>query len=136
MKIYNLGSLNVDYVYQVEHFVGPGETLSSSNMQIFPGGKGLNQSIALACAGMRPIHGAVSGSSGSFLIQKMQSAGVIVDRIKNVDAPSGHAIIQVDRNGQNCILLYGGTNLILNAEYINDFWRMQNPEIFWCYKMR
>ena len=121
MKIYNLGSLNVDYVYQVDHFVGPGETLSSSSMQVFPGGKGLNQSIALANAGMRPIHGAVSGSSGDFLIQKMQRSGVVVDRIKAIEAPSGHAIIQVDTNGQNCILLYSGTNHMLDDEYIDGF---------------
>lgn len=51
MKIYNLGSLNIDYVYRVAHFVRAGETLSSADMEVFPGGKGLNQSIALARAG-------------------------------------------------------------------------------------
>ena len=53
MKIYNLGSLNIDYVYSVEHFVSAGETLASGNMQTFAGGKGLNQSIAAARAGRR-----------------------------------------------------------------------------------
>ena len=43
MKIYNLGSLNIDYVYSVEHFVTAGETLPSNVMEVFPGGKGLNQ---------------------------------------------------------------------------------------------
>ena len=51
MKIYNLGSLNIDYVYRVAHFVRAGETLSSTDMEVFPGGKGLNQSIALTRAG-------------------------------------------------------------------------------------
>ena len=50
MKIYNLGSLNIDYVYSVAHFTRAGETLAARNMQIFPGGKGLNQSIAVARA--------------------------------------------------------------------------------------
>lgn len=118
MKIYNIGSLNVDYVYQVDHFVKPGETLASNNLQIFPGGKGLNQSIALACAGVRPIHCALSGTSGAFLLEKMNGSGVDIDRIKSVDYPSGHAIIQVDRTGQNSILLYGGTNVMLDVEYV------------------
>ena len=118
MKIYNIGSLNVDYVYQVDHFVKPGETLASNSLQIFPGGKGLNQSIALACAGVRPIHCALGGTSGAFLLEKMNGSGVDIDRIKSVDYPSGHAIIQVDRTGQNSILLYGGTNVMLDLEYV------------------
>ena len=118
MKIYNIGSLNVDYVYQVDHFVKPGETLASNKLQIFPGGKGLNQSIALACAGVRPIHCALSGTNGAFLLEKMNGSGVDIDRIKTVDYPSGHAIIQVDRTGQNSILLYGGTNVMLDMEYV------------------
>ena len=118
MKIYNIGSLNVDYVYQVDHFVKPGETLASNKLQIFPGGKGLNQSIALACAGAKPIHCALSGTSGAFLLEKMNGSGVDIDRIKSVDYPSGHAIIQVDRTGQNSILLYGGTNVMLDIEYV------------------
>ena len=68
MKIYNLGSLNIDYVYAVEHFVTAGETLSSENMTVFPGGKGLNQSVALSRAGAKVIHGAVVGDGGEMLI--------------------------------------------------------------------
>ena len=57
MKIYNMGSLNIDYVYRVPHFVQPGETIPSYGREIFAGGKGLNQSIALARAGAQVIHG-------------------------------------------------------------------------------
>ena len=121
MKIYNLGSLNIDYVYSVEHFVGAGETLASDNMQIFPGGKGLNQSIALSRAGSNVIHGAILGSDGEFLKQIMFDSGVDISRIKSVKHPSGHAIIQVDKSGQNSILLYGGTNIEIDREYIEQF---------------
>ena len=121
MKIYNLGSLNVDYVYSVEHFVTPGETLSSENMTVFPGGKGLNQSVALAKAGVSVIHGAVIGNDGRFLLETMNNAGVDTSRIKITDKTSGHAIIQVDKSGQNCILLYGGTNRLIDSEYIEEF---------------
>lgn len=121
MKIYNIGSLNIDYVYQVEHFVRAGETLSSANMQIFPGGKGLNQSIALARAGVKPIHGAVCGANSEFLLQNMQESGVDISGIMKKDYPSGHAIIQVDKSGQNCILLFAGTNGLIDREYVEDF---------------
>lgn len=50
-RFLNFGSLNIDFVYRVEHIVAPGETLSSTSLKIFPGGKGLNQSVALAKVG-------------------------------------------------------------------------------------
>lgn len=121
MKIYNLGSLNIDYVYSVEHFVSAGETLSSKNMEIFPGGKGLNQSIALARAGADVTHGAIIGKDGLFLLDIMKNAGVNTENIKVCDSSSGHAIIQVDKSGQNCILLFGGTNQMIDKSYIDSF---------------
>lgn len=121
MKIYNLGSLNIDYVYSVSHFVTPGETLSSQNMQIFPGGKGLNQSVALAKAGCQVIHGAVIGKDGEFLLQTLAAAGVDTRRIAVSALPTGHAVIQVDPQGQNSILLYAGTNHCVDKAYAESF---------------
>lgn len=121
MKIYNLGSLNIDYVYSVDHFVRAGETLSSAAMQTFPGGKGLNQSIALARAGAQVIHGGAAGGDGAFLLGIMRESGVDVSRIKRTDTPTGHAIIQVDKAGQNCILLFAGANHEIDREYIESF---------------
>lgn len=121
MKIYNLGSLNIDYVYAVDHFVSAGETLASDGMNIFPGGKGLNQSIALARAGAQVIHGAVIGSDGGFLLETLAESGVDTGRIQRVDGSCGHAIIQVDPNGQNCILLFAGTNHRISKDYIDTF---------------
>ncbi|MBE6642843.1 MAG: ribokinase [Ruminococcaceae bacterium] len=121
MKFYSIGSLNIDYVYSVDHFVAPGETMSSEKMEIFPGGKGLNQSIALSKAGADVVHGAVLGNDGAFLAEVMEKAGVDVSKIKKIDAPSGHAIIQVNKAGQNCILLFAGTNHALDKKYVEDF---------------
>ena len=95
--------------------------MASGNMQIFPGGKGLNQSIALSRAGSKVIHGAILGSDGEFLKQIMSESGVDTSHIKSVKNPSGHAIIQVDKSGQNSILLYGGTNREIDREYIEQF---------------
>ncbi len=121
MKIYNLGSLNIDYVYKVDHFVTAGETLSSENMSIFPGGKGLNQSVALSKAGAKVIHGAIIGDNGELLIQALSDAGVDTSRIEKRSGSCGHAIIQVDKNGQNSILLYAGTNHCIDRIYIEKF---------------
>ena len=121
MKIYSLGSLNIDYVYSVDHFVSAGETLSSKKMEVFPGGKGLNQSIAAAKAGATVLHGAFVGDNGDFLLDTLSSAGVETSHIKKTSGSCGHAIIQVDKNGQNCILLFAGTNHMLNKEYIEEF---------------
>ena len=119
--IYNLGSLNIDYVYAVDHFVQAGETLASQALQVFPGGKGLNQSIALARAGGAVIHGAVAGDGCDFLLETMAASGVDVSRIARISGTCGHAIIQVDKTGQNCILLYPGTNHRVDEAYARRF---------------
>lgn len=121
MKIYNLGSLNIDYVYSVDHFVTAGETLASNDMNIFAGGKGLNQSISLAKAGAEIIHGALLGDNSDFLAETLAKSGVDTSRIKKVSGSSGHAIIQIDKNGQNCILLFAGTNGLIDRDYIEYF---------------
>ncbi|WP_312667833.1 ribokinase [Tissierella praeacuta] len=121
MKILNFGSLNLDYVYSVDRFVRPGETKSSKSMQIFSGGKGLNQSIALARSGVEVYHaGAVGKSDGGKLIDILKTNNVNIDYIKQYDDVStGHAIIQVDEDGQNCILLYGGANQMITKDHVD-----------------
>lgn len=121
MKLLNFGSLNIDYVYQVDHFVRPGETLSSDSRQTFCGGKGLNQTIALSRAGVEVFHaGAVGRADGAVLLNTLKSNGVNTDFINQCeDVASGHAIIQVTPSGQNCILLYGGANQTITKEHID-----------------
>ena len=120
MKILNLGSLNIDYVYQVDKFILPGETKSSLSLNVNCGGKGLNQSIAAAKAGNEVYHAAFLGYDGAMLKEAMAENGVNVDMIKDSEETSGHAIIQVESSGQNCILLYGGTNQCLTKDYIDE----------------
>ena len=117
MKIYNLGSLNIDYVYQVSHFVCPGETLSSKELSTFPGGKGLNQSVALGKAGAKVIHGGFIGQNDQWLAQVLTDAGVDTSHLEYTSVSSGHAIIQVNSEGQNCILLFAGANHCFTPEY-------------------
>jgi ribokinase len=116
-KILNYGSLNIDYVYDVPHFVKAGETLSSLNRNIFAGGKGLNQSIALARAGGLVSHfGAVGKADSEILTEALKQNQIDTSFLKYRDLCSGHTIIQVDSHGQNCILLFGGSNQSLTHE--------------------
>ena len=119
MKILNFGSLNLDYVYSVDHFVAEGETLASGVRNTFCGGKGLNQSVALARAGACTLHAGSVGPEGGMLTDMLQSAGVDVRYTREVDTPTGHAIIQVDPKGRNCILLFGGANRCNDDEFID-----------------
>ena len=118
IKFLNFGSLNTDMVYTVDHTVRPGETTASSKLEYFCGGKGLNQSIALSRAGARIFHAGCVGSDGDRLIEQLEINGIDVHLVKKADMPSGHAIIQVDKNGQNSILLFGGANKQISPEHI------------------
>ncbi|MBS6396869.1 MAG: ribokinase [Clostridiales bacterium] len=136
MKVLCFGSLNIDYVYKVDHFVQKGETLSSESLRVFSGGKGLNQSIALAKAGADISHAGAIGTDGGFLLQIMEEAGVDTGNVAVLeDVRTGNAIIQNDRDGDNCILLYGGANQaitkaqvdsVLEKFHAGDFLVLQN----------
>ncbi len=120
MKILVFGSLNVDRRYTVDHFVMPGETLSSIGLGTFSGGKGLNQAIACKKAGSDVYMAGKIGADGAFLLAELKEAGVDTEHVYIDEKEfSGHAIIQVDKNGQNCIILYGGTNRTISEEQID-----------------
>lgn len=110
MKVLNIGSINIDRTYRVCSFVKPGETVSSRSYEERAGGKGLNQSIACARAGAEVWHVGAVGSEGSFLVELLQEAGVTCDLVKVSAQPTGHAVIQVEDSGQNCIIICGGAN--------------------------
>ncbi len=121
MKVLSFGSLNIDYTYKVDHFVQKGETLSSESLQVFSGGKGLNQSIALAKAGAEVYHAGAVGEDGMFLLKMLQDAGVDTACTKVLsDVRTGNAIIQNDKDGDNCILLYGGANQAITKEQVDE----------------
>lgn len=120
MRILNFGSLNIDHVYSVEHFVRPGETLGSRSYQRFCGGKGLNQSIALAHAGAKTFHAGMIGSEGEFLRARLEQAGADTRFVRLCERETGHAIIQIDKDSENCIILNGGANQAMTPEFIAE----------------
>lgn len=120
MKVLNIGSCNIDYIYEVDHMVRPGETQKVDTLEIVSGGKGLNQSIALAKAGVDVYHAGLIGHDGAILRQALEGHGANTDYLSEVDGPSGHAIIQLDKHGENCILVYPGANHQLTEELIEE----------------
>lgn len=118
-RILNFGSLNLDQVYRVDAFVQPGETKSSLSLETHCGGKGLNQSVAASRAGAEVWHAGKIGCDGGMLSEKLAENGVNLSLLEQSESVSGHAIIQVDNSGQNCILLYGGTNQALTEDFID-----------------
>jgi len=114
--IYNLGSLNLDRVFRVPHMVAPGETLAASSLATYPGGKGANQSVALARAGARVVHIGRIGTDGKMLCERLAAEGVDVRHVVEMsDTPSGQAIILVDDQGQNSIVILAGANGAITA---------------------
>jgi len=108
--IYNYGSINIDYVYRVPHLVRPGETLASIGLSQVLGGKGANQSLALARAGGDVAHWGRLGESDRWALAPLGDAGVAIEDIELTQGASGHALIQVDDDAENAIILYPGAN--------------------------
>ena len=120
MKILNFGSINIDIFFRVEHIVRPGETISSESIEKRAGGKGLNQSVALAKVSDSVYHAGSIGTDGNFLIEEMENFGVDTSLLKKSDKLTGNAIIQVDDKGENSIVLYKGANFDNSEAYVDE----------------
>ena len=119
MKILNFGSCNIDYVYSLDHIVGIGETETTHKLETFPGGKGLNQSIAVAKAGVKICHAGCVGCDSDMLTDILSENGVDISYLCKTCEKTGHAIIQVSSEGENSIFLYPGSNEMISKDYID-----------------
>ena len=119
MKVLNIGSMNIDYVYNVDHIIQPGEREATGGMNVFLGGKGINQSIAVAKAGAEVYHGGMIGEDGQAFLDACDEYGVNSENILKIEGKTGHTIIQIDKNAQNCILLFGGANQMLTEDFVD-----------------
>ena len=145
MNVVNFGSLNLDHVYAVDHFCRAGETIHTAGYTQNAGGKGLNQSIAVARSGQALCHAGMLGAGGEPLAQLLEGCGVDLRYLGRPETPQGHAIIQVQPDGQNCIFLYGGSNQAVTPEDIDavlshfapgDYLLMQNELSNFTYLLR
>lgn len=148
--IVTIGSLNIDLVYAVPHIVRPGETLAANGVKRCAGGKGLNQSLAIARAGARVAHVGRVGADGVWLRKLLEESGVDCAHVKVDDGATGSAFIQVDAAGENAIVLDYGANAHVDADDLlplfaacgpSDYLLLQNeisdmPRIMACGKER
>lgn len=111
MAVYVIGSLNIDMFFDVDHFVRPKETLMPERTQVLPGGKGLNQACACAKGKAQTWIAGKIGTDGTLLLDTLNKAGVDTTFVEiEKDKLSGRAVIQREREAENCILLDPGAN--------------------------
>ena len=116
MTIYNLGSINIDHVYRLAALPRAGETISSLDHALGLGGKGANQSVAAARAGAQVRHLGAMGTGDDWVLDMLGAAGIDTGAVARLDGvATGHAIILVDAEGENSIILHGGANRALPA---------------------
>lgn len=119
MRVMSFGSLNVDRIYRVPHLAKEGETLTTVGMTVAAGGKGLNQAIALAAAGLDTLMGGQIGPDGQWLCEELRIRGVDTSQVRIVNDVTGHAIVQLDDKGANCILVYPGANRFVDPDWVD-----------------
>ena len=110
MAVWNLGSINIDIVYSVPHIPAPGETLASTGRAMFLGGKGANMSVAIARSGSRVNHIGAIGADGIWAGERLLEYGVDTQFINVIEGDTSQAMIAVDTNGENAIILAAGTS--------------------------
>ena len=120
MKILNFGSINKDFFYSVNDFVKPGETISSIRYNIKIGGKGLNQSVGISKAGQKIYHAGIINKDDTFILDKLKKWNINCENILLSNNPTGHAIIQVDKKGENSIIIHGGANHDVDIKFIKS----------------
>lgn len=120
MKILCMGSVNLDKVYHVAHIPQGGETIRSVSYEQHWGGKGLNQTIALARSGGEVYFSGIINRQEEVLRSVLAENHVHADFLALADEPTGHAIINVDAGGQNSIVIHGGANQAFTRPYIDQ----------------
>ena len=120
MKILNFGSINKDFFYSVNDFVKPGETISSIRYSIKIGGKGLNQSVGISKAGQKIYHAGIINKDDTFILDKLKKWNINCENILLSNNPTGHAIIQIDKEGENSIIIHGGANHDVDIKFIKS----------------
>ncbi|MEO0752568.1 MAG: ribokinase [Pseudomonadota bacterium] len=122
--LFNLGSINADHFYDVPHLPKPGETLAATRTETGLGGKGANQSVAAVRAGAAVRHIGAVGPDGDWAVQRLADMGVDVRHIRKSDEPTAHAIVMVDSEGENQIVLFPGANMDQSTEVISEALQM------------
>ena len=129
--IINFGSINIDHVYRVANLPAAGETVTARSYDKFLGGKGVNQSIAIARAGARVVHVGAVGQDGDWALEQINRYGVSTDAVDRLDCATGHAVIFVDDHAENQIVIEGGANRRLQQSSVDQVLSLANPQTDW-----
>jgi ribokinase len=121
VRVTVVGSLNMDLVVRAPHLPRPGETVLGGPFATFAGGKGSNQAVAAARLGAAvTMIGAIGGDDfGRTLRAGVQDSGVDA-RLEVVRAPTGIAVITIDGNGENTIVVAPGANALLGEAFVGS----------------
>lgn len=122
MGVLVVGSLNIDIVTYLERMPLPGETVLGDRLEIFSGGKGLNQAVAAARSGGEVTMVGVLGNdaNSTTLREVLIKEKINHDHVKEISGFCGTAVIEVDKKGQNRIIVISGANAELKAESVTD----------------
>ena len=121
MAIWNLGSVNIDNVYRLDHLPRPGETLAAKGFSVGLGGKGANQTMAAARAGALVRHLGAMGSGDDWVLDSLRDAGACPEAIRRLTGETtGHAIILLDSEAENSIVIHPGANRALDPAQIGS----------------
>ncbi len=120
MKKIVLSSLNIDRTYHLERFVRPGETVAAKEYSCSCGGKGFNLAMAMAKAGEELFFAGAVGPDGQEFEEIFSENGVDTTYLRHSPKMCGHAVIQVEDSGQNCIMIVEGANEDISTEYVDE----------------
>ncbi|PJE27574.1 ribokinase [Pseudooceanicola antarcticus] len=127
MPVWNLGSVNADLVFQVPHLPAPGETLAATDFKRGLGGKGANMSVAVARAGSSVHHIGAVGEDGLWMKERLSGYGVSVDHVAELAGPSGQAVIELDAEGENRIIILSGANARIDVFGLDEILSEAQP---------
>ncbi len=120
-KILVVGSINMDLVVNTDEIPKVGETVLGKSLSQIPGGKGANQAVAIAkVGGYVTFLGKVGHDHfGDFVLKSMKDSGVEINLIEKIDKATGIAVINVDKAGNNNIVVVPGANFCVDTKYLN-----------------
>jgi len=128
VKVHNLGSINIDHIFRLTHLPEPGETLQASAYSAELGGKGANQSLALAMGGAEVSHIGAMAEMDVHYIQPLIDAGVDMSQTDQTRPTTGSAVVMVDEtSGENQIILNPAANREISELQINEALSLAAP---------
>jgi len=120
--ILTFGSINADLTVPVPRLPQPGETVLGGSYELLPGGKGANQALAARRAGAEVVLvGAVGRDSfAAIALDPLRRKGVDTHLVRDIDLPTGCALIMVSAAGENTIAVAPGANMGVRSDWVSD----------------